>query len=142
VTAEAFKTLRDRDAWAVIRGFVFQVTQTVLQWIQLGPQDALELERGEDIDLCCNALSAGPEAQQARVLEQLKHRDGRVTLRTSAVAEFLANVLEAWQRGGVNDFRDGALASAPIEPESDMNLHVIVRFHDVFGGDKADDTSK
>jgi hypothetical protein len=36
MTAEAFKTLRDRDAWATIRGFVFQVTQTVLRWIELG----------------------------------------------------------------------------------------------------------
>jgi hypothetical protein len=125
MTAVAFRT-RDRDAWATIRGFVFQVTQTVLRWIELGPQDALELERGEDIDLCCNAVSSTADAQAMRLLEQLKHRESRISLRSPAVAEFLANACEhrAVNVGMQLRFRLVSTASPALEKPTPLSPRV------------------
>ena len=46
----AFTTMRNRDAWATIRGYVYQVELTIDRWLTLQPEQVLELERGEDID--------------------------------------------------------------------------------------------
>jgi len=45
----SFQLVRDRDAWATIRGYVYQVDVTIDRWLDLQPGQELELERGEDI---------------------------------------------------------------------------------------------
>ena len=41
----------ERDAWATIRGYVYQVDLTIQRWLELEPGFELELERGEDVDI-------------------------------------------------------------------------------------------
>src|SRR4051794_23444890 len=88
-----FTLARDRDAWPTIRGFVFQVDLTVIRWLQLGDGEALELERGEDIDRL-TTLIGGSEADEGRLLEQVKHRKQSITLRSEAARSALANFFE------------------------------------------------
>ena len=56
----------------MFHGFKYQVDLTILRWLRLQPEQTLELERGEDIDVVTRALS-GPTDEQERVLEQVKH---------------------------------------------------------------------
>jgi len=87
-----FRPPRDRDAHASIRGYVFQIDRTVLRWLNLGEDESLELEQGEDIDLVRQMLPAdGTVGSESRLLEQIKHRETTITLRTPAAQEALAN---------------------------------------------------
>lgn len=47
-TVETFTPYQDRDAWFVIRGYVYQVHVTISQWLRLEPDVELHLECGED----------------------------------------------------------------------------------------------
>jgi hypothetical protein len=47
---KAFTTYEDRDAWFVIRGYVYQVHVTIFEWLSLQRGSQLLLECGEDID--------------------------------------------------------------------------------------------
>ncbi len=89
----AFQTARNRDAWASIRGFLYQACLTVERWLALNASESLELERGEDIDIVSRALGAD-EVEAARLLEQVKLRESNVSLRSDPVAAFLANALD------------------------------------------------
>src|SRR5438067_2242221 len=60
---------RDRDAWAAIRGYVYQVDMTILRWLTLGCGEVLELECGEDVDLLAPMIAGGGQSIQ-RTLEQ------------------------------------------------------------------------
>jgi len=86
-----FIPLPNRDASPTIRGFAYQVDVTIARWLTLRPEQTLELEYGEDIDLVSRVLtSAG--AQQKRWLEQVKrHENIAVTLRTPEVLTAIAN---------------------------------------------------
>jgi hypothetical protein len=87
-----FQTPRARDAWATIRGYVYQVELTIARWLDIQPGEQLELERGEDIDLVSGAITAGGEEQE-RILEQVKHLESvAVTLRSVQVLAALANI--------------------------------------------------
>lgn len=92
---EPFTPYGDRDAWFVIRGYVYQVHITILEWLTLEPGHQLWLECGEDIDHVQEDLSRrgfgdGP------VLEQIKHREKAATLRSadviSAIVSFFRHV--------------------------------------------------
>jgi hypothetical protein len=83
----------DRDAWAIIRGYVYQVRCTVLRWLALDADTTLLCEWGEDLALVRN-LDAGEAAESEVVLEQIKYRAKRVTLRTPAVVDTLARFYE------------------------------------------------
>jgi hypothetical protein len=85
---------RDRDAYSTIRGFVYQVDLTIRRWMDLGDDQHLELERGEDIDLVNRAITATTVEETGRLLEQVKHREQNVTLRNPAALEALANAVE------------------------------------------------
>lgn len=87
-----FVANRDRDAWATIRGFVYQVDLTIVRWLELEAGQLLELERGEDIDLVSRALGSSDQAEESRLLEQAKHRVAGLTLKSPEVVEFLSNV--------------------------------------------------
>jgi hypothetical protein len=92
-----FSTIRDRDAWSTIRGYVYQVDLTIQRWLDLKPEQILELERGEDIDIVGRALIAEEEEECSRLLEQVKHRDSSITLRSpesvTAIACFVEHCL-------------------------------------------------
>jgi hypothetical protein len=83
---------RNRDAWGPILGFVYQVELSIVRLLDLGEDDVLELERGEDIDTIAGALTMGesPEAV-VRVMEQVKERQTRLTLRSESARAALAN---------------------------------------------------
>lgn len=79
-----FTPYEDRDAWFVIRGYVYQVHITILEWLTLEPGYQLWLECGEDIDHVQEDLSR-PEFGDGRILEQVKHRQKAATLRSADV---------------------------------------------------------
>ena len=88
-----FAPPRDRDAWAIIRGFVYQVDLTIRRWLDLASDEILELECGEDIDRVCSSI-LGDHDERERLLEQVKHRDERISLRTRAVIFAIACAVE------------------------------------------------
>ena len=94
VTQHSFNIVRNRDAYPAIRGFVYQVTLTLRRWISLEEGQHLELERGEDIDLVCRAINAATTDEADRLLEQIKHREQNLTLRSPAALEAIANAVE------------------------------------------------
>src|ERR1700722_6352258 len=84
---------RNRDAHATFAGFIFQVNVTILRWLHLLPDQHLELEAGEDIDLIQSAATQGLEKSQR--LEQMKQlRRKRLTLRSNDALEAIANFCE------------------------------------------------
>jgi hypothetical protein len=94
---DSFVSNEDRDAYAVIRGFNYQIQLSILRLLSLGPGEALELERGEDIDILAKAFIRGQGPNNdgvawTRLLEQVKHRAAKsVTLQTDSAREALAN---------------------------------------------------
>jgi hypothetical protein len=81
----------DRDAYASIRGYVYQVALSLVRWLDLQPGQELELEAGEDIDLVSQYLSAEGEQQQ-RLFEQIKHRhEESLTLRSPEAIAAIVN---------------------------------------------------
>jgi hypothetical protein len=88
----SFETVRNRDAYPTIRGFRYQVDQTILRWIELSENEILELERGEDIDLIVGIVGDVEEA--GRRLEQVKHLTRSITLKSSASIQAIANAIE------------------------------------------------
>ena len=78
------KSNRANDAWATIRGFVYQVDHSIKAWVNLKPGEHLELEAMEDIDICVDAL-------KRRVLGQVKHRENNFSLNTKAFQEAILN---------------------------------------------------
>ena len=82
---------RDRDAWATIRGFGYQIILTVERWLDLSDNETLELEYGEDIDRVTKVLNGVDKQEEVRLLEQVKHLESNITLRYPAVIEAIAN---------------------------------------------------
>ena len=80
---------RDRDAYATIRGYVYQVDTTILRWISMLDDEFLVLECGEDIDKVSNAFFTNEKMD--RILEQIKHRKSKLTLRSPECVEAIAN---------------------------------------------------
>lgn len=89
-TTKSFTPYQDRDAWFVIRGYVYQVHVTISQWLRLEPDVELHLECGEDIDRVQSGLNSS-EADAARMLQQVKHRQKPISLRSSPVIQALAS---------------------------------------------------
>jgi hypothetical protein len=88
-----FIQIPGRDAHATFAGFVFQVNVTILRWLRLHPDQHLELEAGEDIDLI---RKAGTDvSQDSRLLEQVKQlRKQRLTLTSADALEAVAHLCE------------------------------------------------
>ena len=84
----SFKEIQNRDAWATIRGFVYQVQLTILQWLTLDDNQILELEKGEDIDLITQGIN---NQELERTLGQAKFRENGVSLGRNDIIEILLN---------------------------------------------------
>ncbi|MFF2018905.1 hypothetical protein [Paenibacillus sp. NPDC058177] len=83
---DIFNLKRDRDAWSTIRGYVYQVDLSLENWILLEDNEYLELERAEDIDVV-GMLNDNSD----RVMNQIKHREKNLTLRSPEAIEALIN---------------------------------------------------
>lgn len=101
----------DRDAWAAIRGYTYQVDRTLVSWLKLGPAEALELEWGEDIDLLAPSVLA-QDADFERTLEQVKCLDRRVTLRSASAREALCSFANHIQKNPALTLRFRFLTNA------------------------------
>ncbi len=77
-----FAVIANRDATASIRGYVYQIYQSVWAWMLLREDDVLILEGAEDFD-----VHAGPSV----VATQVKHEAQNVTLRSGAVMDAIQN---------------------------------------------------
>ena len=89
-----FNFARNRDAWATIRGFVYQVDVTIERWLELKSDEVLELERGEDIDTIRRAVDNGSSGKPEELLEQVKVRENNLTLRSESALSALASFHE------------------------------------------------
>jgi hypothetical protein len=87
-----FVTERDRSASAVFQGLFYQLDTTILQWAKLQDNEALELERGEDIDQVAEQVHTASPGQ--RLLQQIKDLSRPLTLRSAACLEAIANAIE------------------------------------------------
>ena len=88
-----FLLTRNRDAWFVIRGYKYQVDCTILRWVRLKEHHELELECGEDIDIVNRAALKGP-SDLDRELQQIKHLDEPISLRSPACKTAIANAVQ------------------------------------------------
>jgi hypothetical protein len=109
-----FQPSRDRDASASIRGYVYQIDRTIDRWLGLIAEQTLELERGEDIDLVGRLVLDDGTTTEARLLEQIKHRESSITLRTPAALEALANFYDHRLHNPQVDLRFCFLTNAVI----------------------------
>lgn len=73
-----FKTDAKRDATASIKGYVYQIYQSVLSWIQLEENEILVLEGAEDFDIHCGTTVT---------TTQVKDGSKNLTLRSKAIPE-------------------------------------------------------
>ena len=112
----SFNPLRDRDAWSTIRGYVYQVDLTIQRWLDLEPHQILEIECGEDIDIVGRALLADLE-ERDRLLEQVKHREKSLTLRSPEAITAIACFLEHQQTNLKADIIFQFTTNAPIGQE-------------------------
>lgn len=92
----AFNPPRNNDAFASIRGFVYQIDRTILRWLDLQEGQELELERGEDIDIVWKQPN-GHEDELKRKLEQVKAISSPVTLRSPLILDTLVSFFEHLQ---------------------------------------------
>jgi len=88
-----FIRLESRDAYAVIRGFVYQVERTILAWLDLDEDTILYCECGEDIDYVRKIIDQySREIKEERQLEQVKYRqENTLSLRSKEVLEAIVN---------------------------------------------------
>jgi hypothetical protein len=88
-----FTLARNRDAWFVIRGYKYQIDLTILRWLSISESQTLALEFGEDIDIVNKAL-VGDTSAIDRELEQVKHLDRPITLRSPECISAIANAVQ------------------------------------------------
>jgi hypothetical protein len=91
-TLNRFLALPNRDAYATIRGFLYQAALTVQAWLSLSSTELLELESGEDIDW--RSLAEGNISSRIeidRVLGQVKYRENGLSLRSEVSLSSLVN---------------------------------------------------
>ena len=93
VNQQDFNPGRQQDAWATLRGFKYQIDLSILRWLELPADSYLELERGEDIDQIAQSIVRDNDSTFHRVLEQVKHRDSSITLRSEETLEFICNAI-------------------------------------------------
>jgi len=108
---------KNRDAYAAILGFRYQVDWTIVRCCELPPNAHLELECGEDIDIVAGALSSADSAAE-RTLEQIKHLGKRLTLRSPECLAALSNCVSHRAANPEIDLRFRFCTNANIGIES------------------------
>jgi len=83
-----FNPIDNRDAWATIRGFVYQVDLTILYWFRLKDDQILELEKGEDFDVLTSELEGRKELRE---LGQVKFLEAGISLNQKKIIDILFN---------------------------------------------------
>lgn len=112
---------RARDAWFVIRGYVYQVETTIDRWLGLRDNEHLELERGEDIDTVSRWSNSSDD--ESRLLEQVKHLDRSITLNSPEARAALANFLEHRDEHATPaNVRFRFLTTAPVAREREPSM--------------------
>ncbi len=85
-----FIAIQNRDAYAPIRGYLYQIDLTIRAWLNLKSNQLLVLENGEDIDHITKGIEK--EEEESIILEQIKHlEDVNITLRRGEFIESLVN---------------------------------------------------
>lgn len=132
-----FKVKRNRDAYAAIKGFVYQVDMTIERWLELQADEILELERGEDIDVVQRALQSGNYEESQRRLEQIKERNNNLTLGQPYARSALAFFYEHYQENANKNlvFRYITNANTGIERSTILptKLSLISAWQQVYG---------
>lgn len=119
----SFNYDKTRDAWATIRGFVYQVEATILRWLELDDTTVLYCECGEDIDHVRKTIdpSSGNKVEE-RLLEQVKHQQKTVSLRSSKVIEALANFYYSYTQNPKSSIKLRFTTTAKPGKECDVNF--------------------
>lgn len=110
---ENFEVNPNRDATDSIKGYVYQVYQSVLAWINLKESEVLILEGAEDFDV--------HETNQV-VATQVKDTSSNLTLRSSSVIETLNNFWEHFNKNPTYDVSLRFLATASAGQENGSPL--------------------
>ncbi len=117
-----FKVKRNRDAYAAIKGFVYQVDTTIERWLEIKADEILELERGEDIDVVQFALQSGDYEECQRRLEQIKERNDNLTLGQPYARSALASFYEHYQENSALNLVFRYITNAKIGIERSSSL--------------------
>jgi hypothetical protein len=94
-----YRPIPNRDAYATIRGYLYQALLAVQAWDALKEDELLELEAGEDIDWVALPDGATSLGEADRVLGQAKFLSRNLTLRSP---EALECVVRYWQHQNAN----------------------------------------
>ncbi len=79
---------KNRDAYATINGFVYQVNLSIYEWITISDNEYLALEAGEDIDKIILDIQ---NDTLVRELGQAKYRGNNITINTNSFLESIFN---------------------------------------------------
>jgi hypothetical protein len=90
-SAEGLKGDMRRQAVPSLRGYAYQIWQSVYRWVTLGKDDVLYLEGAEDLDVF------GPEKAETIQVKDTK-KSGAVTLRSRDVLEAIGHFWEIQER--------------------------------------------
>jgi hypothetical protein len=80
----------ERSAIASFRGYAYQAYQTIRAWLRCGEDEQILCEFGEDIAVVRRDAAGKISAVE---LDQIKHRQGVITLRSDAVAQAIESLL-------------------------------------------------
>lgn len=109
-----FQEIPNRDAWATIRGFVYQVDMTIIEWLKLKKNQILELEKGEDIDIV-NFDHDGTEKNREEI--QVKRKDIAFSLNDKAILSSILNFVESKLQNPECDLKFRFLTNNPYKIE-------------------------
>jgi hypothetical protein len=88
-----FIPISGRDAYATIRGYVYQVDVTISWWLSLEKDEELQLECGEDIDRIQKQFMEG-NAEILRALGQVRYRQRELRLKSAEALQALSSFTE------------------------------------------------
>lgn len=133
-----FKPTRKNDAWATIRGFVYQVDVTIDRWLELKSNEILELERGEDIDKIQQAVDTANPDNSTELLEQVKVREANLTLRSTSALSALALFYEHTVNNKTLNLKFRYLTNARIVKERSLpavKVPILSAWQGIWKGD-------
>ena len=106
---------QSREATSSIRGYVYQVYQSILAWMLLNPEDVLYLEAAEDFD-----VHEGDNVTTTQVKET--EGSGPITLRTPDVVETLNNYWRHRQNNADKNIRMRFLTTSVTTQEKGISF--------------------